>query len=1040
MAETTPSRDPVELLASEYLGRQRNGEEVSVEEYVARYPRWSQRIRELFPTIAALESLKQTKQATHERQFTTPDLEQLGDFRILREIGRGGMGIVYEAQQQSLSRHVAVKVLPRQLLPRPRQLERFQREAQTAAKLHHTNIVPIFGVGRHDEYHYYVMQYIRGVSLEDVLHRLAKLHAGGSIRTNDGDQPAWALRAEAGESDSVGEALLRDAFRNGRSDASPARASNASDRPCASTETTQADPAPTVALTSPPTEITGDDAFLGLDTPTPFVRGSEIGAKYWRSVARIGAQVADALQYAHSNGVLHRDIKPGNLIIDRQGIVWVTDFGLAKALADESVSQTGAVVGTPRYMPPERFQGQVDARGDIYSLGLTLYELLTISPAYQQSNPSHLMRQITDSDPARPRSLRPDIPRDMETIVLKAISREPDHRYQSAAAMATDLRRFLEDRPVRARRISSAERLWRWARRNRLIASLSATAALLLLTIAAVASVGYLQTRKANQQAAEALEAEHEQRERAEEVSELAMQALDDIFERLAPERGTVSTTLKTANDSGDQITVVAAPVLSSETAALLTHLLAFYDRLAQQSGDSVAARRRVANAVRRVGDIHHRLGQFDQATNAYEEAIERFEQLSKTSEESTASQLEIARIHNELGKIVEVSGPSSRDHHRKALAIIESIDKPDRESARCQYELARTHYLLGRHAMPMPVGGPGGSARGGRRPPQSLFGGPRGGGLPPPPEHGFGPEGNGHPPFAADQPPRGPLGRPPSNLDERALRGPNRSVLPQESEAAEHLLDGIVVLKRLTRESPDVAHYRFLLARCYRELPPPRPGQQEEGGVRGIEKGTKILEQLVNDFPQTPDYRYELCQAYSITMNHRGPPLERQADEQRRRLLRALEIADRLVVEHPNLPDYAALEVRLLHQLADVRYRDGDAAEATSDLRKALARQQSLADRYPDVRVYQLWLAIVSQSLARNLPIEEIDESRQLMKAAIAIYEHAMRDGSSVEIAREMMSHAWGQLENLESRAGNAEAAEKAREMMERHRPTLPF
>jgi len=356
---------------------------------------------------------------------------------------------------------------------------------------------------------------------------------------------------------------------------------------------------------------------------------------------------------------------------------------------------------------------------------------------------------------------------------------------------------------------------------------------------------------------------------------------------------------------------------------------------------------------------------------------------------------------------------------------------------------------------MPMPIGGPAGNARGGRRPPQGMFGGLLGdGGLLPPPEHGFGPEGNDRPPFAAGehprhsageppfggQPPLGPFGRPPSHLGERSPRGPNRPALPEDSGGTDHLLDGIVVLKRLTQKFPEDAQYRFLLARCYRELPPPRPGPQGEGEVNGIEKGTQLLEQLVKDFPQVPDYRYELCQTYSITMNHRGCPMAGQADEQRSRLLRALEIAERLVIEHPNLPDYAALEVRLLHQLADIRYRNGDAAEAISNLRKARAQQQSLADRYRDVKAYQLWVAIINQSLARNLPVEDIDESRQLMKAAIAIYERSMQDDPSVEIAREMVSHAWGQLENLESEAGNAEAAAKAREMLERYRPTPPF
>ena len=195
--------------------------------------------------------------------------------------------------------------------------------------------------------------------------------------------------------------------------------------------------------------------------------------------------MADALENAHSQGVLHRDIKPSNLLLDNQGTVWVTDFGLAKATAAEGddLTHTGDIVGTLRYMAPERFGGQSDASADIYSLGLTLYELLVLAPAFDETDPKRLIHQVTHEEPPRPRKKDPAIPRDLETIVLKATEREPARRYATAQALSEDLERFLEDRPILARAISAGERLWRWCRRNKALAASSAVAAAGLVAV-----------------------------------------------------------------------------------------------------------------------------------------------------------------------------------------------------------------------------------------------------------------------------------------------------------------------------------------------------------------------------------------------------------------------------------------------------------------------------------------------------------------------------------------------------------------------------
>ena len=190
-------------------------------------------------------------------------------------------------------------------------------------------------------------------------------------------------------------------------------------------------------------------------------------------MARIGVQVADALAYAHAQGILHRDIKPSNLLLDTRGTVWVTDFGLAKADDQQNLTHTGDILGTLRYMPPEAFGGKADGRGDVYALGLTLYELLAFRPAFDEKERGRLIKQVTGEAPPPLRKLNPEVPRDLETIVQKAIEREPAHRYATAAELADDLQRFVDDEPIRARRTSYAERLARWGRRNPAVAALS---------------------------------------------------------------------------------------------------------------------------------------------------------------------------------------------------------------------------------------------------------------------------------------------------------------------------------------------------------------------------------------------------------------------------------------------------------------------------------------------------------------------------------------------------------------------------------------
>jgi serine/threonine-protein kinase len=371
--------------------------------------------------------------------------ERLGDFRILREVGRGGMGIVYEAEQESLGRHVALKVLPSQALLNPRYVQRFLREARAAARLHHTNIVPVFGVGQENGLHYYVMQFIAGSGLHEVIDELRRL-ASAEKSTSEGEAtPGTSMTRDVRE---VARGLL-----TGRFDVATPDVASTDSR---AGEQVVSD----VRATSPPVH------------GSPFVLSTS-GREFAHAVARVGLQVAQALGYAHGQGILHRDVKPSNLLLDVHGMVWVTDFGLAKAMADtDGLTGEGDVLGTLRYMAPERFRGVSDVRSDLYALGLTLYELLTLRPAFDQTERDRLIHQVTTEAPPRPRAINPQILRDLETIVLKAIEHDPARRYPDADTLADDLQSFLSDRPIRARRVGFVERGWKWAQRKPAVAGL----------------------------------------------------------------------------------------------------------------------------------------------------------------------------------------------------------------------------------------------------------------------------------------------------------------------------------------------------------------------------------------------------------------------------------------------------------------------------------------------------------------------------------------------------------------------------------------
>jgi serine/threonine protein kinase len=885
MADPQAQPDPFELLADDFVARCRRGERPSVSEFADRHDQHAERIRALFPAIAMLEGLRVAKHVEHEqavRRLAGHGVPaDLGDFEIVREIGRGGMGVVFEAHQRSLHRRVALKVLPNHTLLRERELARFRREARTAAGLHHTNIVPVYGVGEHEGVHYYVMPLIRGVGLDEIVRELRRMERRGqSVYCTQSGFGAIVRRLLAQQPDSGPANSSAD---QGSSD--PADASSISTNPAGDSGAGSPPAGDTSAGATP---IAGNRRHRAR-------KSSVLTCAHWPAVARVGIQAAQALHHAHTHGTLHRDVKPANLLVDSEGTVCVADFGLARAVDRTDGSHSGDARGTLRYMAPEQCDGRADARSDLYSLGLTLYELATLRPAWATGR-RRLRRagKPAGAGPVRPAKIAPTIPRDLETIILKCLADRPEARYATAGELAADLQRFLEDRPIRARRVSVSERVGRWARRNPALAATSALALLLLLAVTVTTAIGLARTRAAHARTEVALV-------RAQQHSELALDVLEDIYRQISPDRFGIAPAPQfdgelPSDASGLADASLPTPVRSippsQETALLLENLLGFYDRLAEQVGQDPHITLDSAIACRRVGDIRRRLGQLELAEQAYRRAIDKLNASAAGDEIAAAALTELARNHNELGTVQMAWQDVAAAHasHERARSLL--MDQADHtvRSVAAQYELARTLYLL-TNTMP------------GRS--------------------------EAH-----------------SQRDNPATTGGIRN---DQHRRSEYRRQASRILQRLAHADPAAPDCRFLLALCRRPL---RPVTLNSPLAAARRDAIEILEQLVAEYPEVPDYRYELASTYAWVHVGLYPWQTRSsaARDVEPALHQALRESRWLVEHYPSIPEYTHAQAVILAKLGSLCWTCDRLPEAEAFFRQAFETQEAVIYEFSGV------------------------------------------------------------------------------------------
>ncbi|TWT77003.1 Serine/threonine-protein kinase PrkC [Posidoniimonas polymericola] len=858
-----PQRQKLAVVLDEYLASMERGEWPPLDELLKQHPDLADVLPSYLEGLHLLqESLGENSlddlagvntllDGARQAQPKDASSKRVGDFELINIIGRGGMGVVYEAWQLSLDRRVALKMLPIAAILDERQTARFTTEAQAAAGLHHQNIVPVYAVGQERGIHFYAMQFIDGHSLAEAI---AEMQADRDREQEDHD----GKRPD-------------DATRSGHS-----RATNPSNA------TTQAH--------RPPSSL-----------------GSLRGSAYFRAVARLGAEAADALDHAHRYGVVHRDVKPGNLLVDRSGKLWVTDFGLARVQSEMSMTLPGDLIGSLRYMSPEQARGGalVDGRTDVYGLGATLYELMTLKPAHTGDDHKELLHRVFNDEPTPPRRLNPAIPTDLENIVVRAMEKRPEHRYATAEDLAADLRRFLEGKPTVARRPSVSDRVSKWVARRRGVAA-AIGFALLAVSLVSIGSAIWIAA--AGRQTAAALRQAQASQATAESHLRQARAVVDHF---------------------GGQLSDRLAEIPGAEPLRreLLSDTLGFYQRILQTSENEPAVTSDVAATYFKSGAIAERLGEPTTARDFYAKAVDYWRPLAPESKGAPDSADEDPQHDADLelalglGALARVQGElqefeDAQQLFNEAAGILRVLAEEEQGETVAAHALAET---LSNFGLMLRRSGSQALAASNLREAivwveASLRASP-------------------------DDP---------RLLRNLAVCKSNLSEALREHAPAEAIAvcrDARLAMRRLVEQHPENAEYRADLAMTYNNLAAMQGAQGDwNAAADGYQQATEQMALLVRRNPLTPRHRRELA----IAQSNLGLALARVGDAPGSS--QAFDVAQRsltgLARDFPNQISYRSAMAALWNNRGVAHQAGGREAEALEAFAKAVEVQEEIAER----------------------------------------------------------------------------------------------
>jgi serine/threonine-protein kinase len=808
-----------ELVQLEVYHRRRRGEDCRATDYLGRFPElepaWLTDILEAAGAdtdASAARTPRETGAADEALAPGAPPRGRLfGDYELLEEIARGGMGVVYRARHMRLHRTVALKMILAGHLASPGEVQRFRLEAENAAGLDHAHIVPVYEVGEHDGRHYFTMKLVEGGSLTGHLARFA------------------------------------------------------------------------------------EDS---------------------RAAARLLATVADAVHYAHEHGILHRDLKPSNILLDSQGEPHVTDLGLARRVeGSHSPSVSGAIVGTPSYMAPEQAAGhsrRLTTAADVYALGAILYQMLAGRPPFRAETPLETLRQVESAEPVPPSQVRRGVPRDLETVCLKCLQKDPGRRYASARELAEDLRRFLADEPVLARPVGAAGRVWRWCRRKPALAGLAAA---LIAGVAGVAS----QALRADRHARDA----QEQRELAEARRRKAHLAVQEYFTRVS------------------ENTLLGRSGMQELRRELLETALRYYRDFLRERPNDPAMQAEAAEAYVNVARIHDQLGAKDDARAAFEEAIALYQKLTRDDSPDRELRGRLARTQVLFGSLlVQIKAlDESLLSYQAALGLQEQLALEDPGTLEWQKDTAVTHREMA-----------AARAQQGRRP-DAIAAYERGRDLL-----------------------RQLVEAQPDHVDFRWELAATNVGLGNLHYTGGNMADALSsyqqardTLRRLTDEHPLSDSYQFSLAKIHNNIAGAEARlSHADQAIHAMQQSCAGYEKLVNDNPAVADYQRQLAIGYT-NLGRIYSQFQRMG-EALGCIRQALPLAERLVRTDPSTPDHRQLLGSLYLDLGHVQSKLEAPAEALQAFGKALGILEQLVNDFPDRPYYRSALGFAYHNLGNEL------------------------------------------------------------------------